>query len=239
MVSYILSLNNGLIALQTKMLKLTCILTFALLMSACSEKPIQNFDAEKLIQNKCSSCHNLDLPPKTYEDEKAPPMIAVALHVKGFIQTENESLRIPKAKEFVKDYVFYPDRSKAFCDKKSLDDYGVMPSQKNKVSADELDAIVTYMFEHYTQENLTKEQAIKNKLAAMPKGKLLAIRNNCLGCHRVDIELVGPSFHSIANKYKTSPDTIKESIKNGIGRMPAFKKLNEEELDALVSFILS
>jgi len=158
------------------MLKRTFILTLALLLSACSEKPIHIFDGEKLMQQKCASCHNLDLPPKTYEDEKAPPMIAVALHVKSFIETENESQRVPKAKEFVKDYVLYPDIKKSFCDKASLESYGVMPSQKDKLSNDELDAIASYMFEHFTQENLTKEQAILNRLAAMPKGKLLAIK---------------------------------------------------------------
>ena len=221
------------------MLKLTPFIALALLMGACSNKPPLNLDGEKLIEKKCSSCHNLDLPPKTYEDEKAPPMMAVAFHVKSFIQTENESQRVPKAKEFVKDYVLYPAADKSFCDKASLESYGVMPSQKGKVTDDELEAIVSYMFEHFTQENLTKEQAIKNKLAAMPKGKLLAIKNNCLGCHRIDKELVGPSFHSIANKYKSSPNKIKESIKNGVGRMPAFKKLSDEELDELVTFILS
>jgi cytochrome c2 len=219
------------------MLKLSSLITLALLLSACSEKPINNLNGEKLIEQKCSSCHNLELPPKTYEDEQAPPMMAVAFHVKSFIQTENESQRIPKAKEFVKDYVFYPAASKAFCDKGSLKSYGVMPSQKGKLTDDELDAIATYMFEHFTQENLTKEQAIRNRLAAMPKGELLAIKNNCLNCHRKEIKLVGPSFNSIAIKYKNSPQAMKEKIINSSRHFPTFKKLTNSELDELVSYI--
>ena len=83
-----------------------------------------------------------------------------------------------KAKEFLKDYVINPSTSKSYCDKQSLKTYGVMPSQKGKVTQDELEAIASYMFEHFTQQNLAKEQAIINKLRAMPKGKQIALKNN-------------------------------------------------------------
>ena len=208
-----------------------------------------SLDGAKLIKQKCSACHNLDLPPSTYEDEKAPPMMAVAFHMKGFMQVSDESMRIPKAKEFVKDYVINPSASKSLCDKKSLEDYGVMPSQKGNVSPDELDAITEYMFIHYTQKELTKAQAIKNRLNAMPQGQKIALQKGCLSCHKIERAIIGPAFKDIAKRHKKTSGIISKSIENGSkGKwnivkntmMPAFKaKLTETEILELQKWIVS
>lgn len=222
------------------MLHKTLLLLLALFFSACeSQKPTLHLDGKKLLQNRCAQCHDLNLPPVISKDEKAPPMMAVTFHVLGFTKTSDESRKVSMARDFVKDYVIAPSFAKSYCDKESLKRYGLMPSQKGLVSDDELDAITEYMFMHYTQENLAKEQAIQNKLKAMPAGQLLAIKNNCLGCHRVDKDLVGPSFHNIAAKYKSTPQQIKEIIRNGKNNMPAYKNLSDKELNQLIKFILS
>ena len=215
--------------------------------SGCQEKHHSNLDGKKLLEQKCSQCHNLDLPPKTFEDEKAPPMMAVAFHIKDFIKAANESEKIPKAIDFVKDYVINPSASKSFCDKKSLESYGVMPSQKGNVTQEELQAIAEYMFEHYTIKNLTEAQAIQNRLMKMPKGERLAIKYNCLGCHKVERDLVGPSFAKIAKRYSFESKKIQESIKNGSQSkwkgnrgaiMPAFKdKISEKDMKILAQWI--
>jgi len=175
-------------------------------------------------------------------------MMAVAFHIKGFMDTSNESQRVPKAIEFVKDYVINPSESKSFCDKESMYRYGLMPSQKGLVSQEELDAITSYMFKHYTQENLTKKQADLNRLAAMPKGQRVAIKYKCLGCHRIDKNFIGPSFNSIASQHKNSKLSISKSILNGSQnrykeskgvRMPAFSHLSEEEVNELMKFCFS
>ena len=214
---------------------------------ACQDENKPKLDAKKLIDEKCSQCHNLQLPPKTYKNEKAPPMMAVAFHIKDFIQTSNESERIPKAIEFIKDYVINPSASKSFCDKESLKTYGVMPSQKGNVSQDELQAIAEYMFKHFTVKNLTEAQEIQNKLNKMPAGKRLAIKYNCLGCHKVNKDLVGPSFSKIAKRYNTNLETIENSIKNGSSKkwdishgrvMPHFKdKISKHNITTLAKWI--
>jgi len=223
------------------------LLSFVVLITACQQKSTTHLNGAKLIQEKCSQCHNLDLPPKTFEDEKAPPMMAVAFHIKGFIETNDESSRIPKAIAFVKDYVFYPDAKKSFCDKKSLESYGVMPSQKGALSEEELEAIAKYLFAHFTQKNLNEAQAIKNKLAKMPQGERLALQYNCLGCHKVDKKLVGPSFQEIALRYKSNPESIAKSIALGskgkwsntrAAQMPSFKEhINQEDIQTLTQWI--
>jgi len=212
----------------------------------CNDSHTKNLDGEKLLKQKCSSCHNIDMPPKTYENEVAPPMMAVAFHVPDFIQTNDESSKIPKAIDFVKDYVINPSAKKSLCDKKSLKAYGVMPSQKGKVSEDELEAIATYMFKHFTAQNLAKEQARINKLRAMSKGQKIAIANKCLVCHKANIDTVGPSFKHIFNRYKNNDIQIIKSIKNGStnnwemskGRvMPSFKNINNENIKELLKWL--
>ncbi|NPA58998.1 MAG: c-type cytochrome, partial [Epsilonproteobacteria bacterium] len=148
--------------------------------------------------------------------------------------------------DFVKDYVINPSASKSFCDKESLKIYGVMPSQKGLLSEDELDAIVRYMFEHFTQKNLLKEQALQRKLQLMPKGQKLAIKNNCLGCHRVDKDLVGPSFKHILKRNKDNLEEIYKSIKDGSikkykssrgAKMPSFKNLSDEDIKSIINWM--
>ena len=217
--------------------------------SGCSQdKKVTALDAKKLLEQKCTQCHNIDLPPKTFEDEKAPPMMAVAFHIRGFIKTGDESQRIPKAIAFVKDYVVAPSASKSFCDKASLKIYGVMPSQKGKVTQDELQAIAEYMFSHFTQKNLNEAQALENKLNAMPKGERLALQNGCLSCHKVDKRIVGPAFRDIAMRKGNSLEVLIHSIQNGSKKkyksskgamMPAFKKISDADAKTLGEWILS
>lgn len=228
------------------MLKIILIL-FTLFLTACDSKTKQELNGEKLLHDKCSSCHNLDLPPKTYENEIAPPMMAVSFHIAGFMQTSDESMRIPKAIEFVKDYVINPSAEKSFCDKKSLQDYGLMPSQKGKVTEEELEAIAKYMFSHFTQKKLNEAQEELNVFNQLSDGEKIALKNNCLTCHRKDKDLVGPSFQNIANRYKDNTESMKESIRLGSKKkwvnakgahMPAFKKLSEKDLETLAEWIL-
>ncbi len=220
-----------------------------LFFTGCSESQKENhLDGKKLLEQKCMECHNIDLPPKTFDDEKAPPMMAVAFHVSSFIKTEDESQRIPKAISFVKDYVINPSQSKSFCDKESLKLYGVMPSQKGRVTQEELQAIVKYMFSHFTQKNLDKVQLLKRRLNAMPKGERLALKNRCLTCHKIDKHIVGPALRDIARREGNSLEVLMQSIQNGSKKkyasskgaiMPAFQKLSDADVKTLAEWILS
>jgi cytochrome c len=224
------------------------LILIALFLSACQdEKPQKNYDGKQLLTDKCSSCHNLDMPPKTSVDEKAPPIMAVSFHIRDFIKVSDESQKIPKSIEFVTDYALNPSAEKSFCDKESLKSYGVMPSQKGKVSEDELKAIATYMFQTYTPENLAEASRAKAELAKMPSGQRLALKYKCLSCHRVERDVVGPSFENIAKRYNKTTKQIEESIKNGSRKrwesskgaiMPAHKEITSDELKDLSAWIV-
>lgn len=219
----------------------------ALVFTGCLDnKPAKQLDGKKLLTEKCSSCHNLDMPPITSADEKAPPIMAVSFHVHSFVKPSDESQRTTKAVEFVADYVRAPSMEKSFCDKESLKSYGLMPSQKDNVTKEEARAIAEYMFKHYTQENFLEIMEAKAKFNALPAGEKVAIKYKCVTCHKTAKDTVGPSFLKIQKKFLSSKEEMKKSIKNGskgkwqgfTASMPAFKKMTDGEFESLYEWIL-
>ena len=79
------------------------------------------------------------------------------------------------------------------------------------------------------------------------KATALAKQNACLGCHASNKKIVGPSFQSVAQKYKKDSNAqlfLKNKIaKGGSGSwgvvpMPANAKLSDADLSLLTSWIL-
>lgn len=222
------------------------ILALVLLSGCTQENPKKTLNGKKLLEFKCASCHDINMPPIISEDEPAPPMMAISFHVHRFMKPSDESQRTSKAIAFVADYVLDPSLEKAFCDEKSLKKYGLMPSQKSNVTEDEAKAIASYMFKHFTQEKLAKIQKQKEIYDALPQGEKLALKHKCLQCHKPNMKTVGPSFIQIALKYEKSDKGLIQSIKNGSrGKwnthngpiMPAFKELSDKELEVLSDWI--
>ena len=218
-------------------------------LTACErDNTNHSYDGKALLEKKCSQCHNLDMPPKTFPDEKAPPMMAVTFHVRDFMKVENPSEKRSKFVEFVVDYAINPSAQKSFCDKKSLEEYGLMPSQKGKVSPEELEAIAAYMYDHYDPQKFMKIMQEQARVAALPAWKRVVEQKNCLSCHAIKKDKLAPSFEKIAQKYeKMGKKRIVESIRQGSrGRwkgfklsMPPFKDLSEDDLDAIADWVLS
>ena len=202
------------------------------------------YDGEELIEQKCAACHNLKMPPDTYENEKAPPMMAVVFHLKDFMKLNNDQDKVTKFIPFIQDYVINPSKEKSYCDEESLKSYGVMPSQKGNVNQEELKAIAEYIYGFYDQQVYLKEMQAKSAFDALPKGEQLVRRNGCLNCHAIEKDKVGPSFKNIA---KSDTKNIIDIIKNGSqGKwkkfnnmmMPPFKnKFSKEEVNILKEWI--
>jgi len=79
------------------------------------------------------------------------------------------------------------------------------------------------------------------------KAFAIAKQNACLGCHAIDKKIVGPSFQSVAQKYKSDPNAqafLKNKILQGgagswgVVPMPANAKLNASDLSLLTNWIL-
>ena len=216
----------------------------ALLFQGCSgNTQKEHFNGEMLLEKKCAVCHNLKMPPDTYEDEKAPPMMAVVFHLKDFMKITMNDEKFSKFIPFVQDYVIHPSAQKSYCDKESLKTYGVMPSQKGNVTEDELEAIASYMYDFYDQQKYLKQMQKKAAFDALPKGEQLARKNGCFNCHAFEKVGVGPSFKMIS---KRDTKEIIDTIQNGSHgnwegfhvMMPAFKsRLTQDDLNVLQSWI--
>ncbi len=223
---------------------LCCLALSMLTFSGCDNKPKKTYDGKALLESKCAACHNLDMPPKTYEDEKAPPMMAVAFHVKDFMKVATPTDKKPKFIEFFKDYVLNPSAEKSFCDKESLKSYGVMPSQKGNVTVDEVGAIAEYVYDYYDQEKFMQMMKEEAAFKALPVGQQVATKKGCLTCHGIQKRKAAPAFSTIAKKPE---DVIRQTILKGShGKykgfermtMPPFaNKLTQSELDTLVKWI--
>jgi cytochrome c len=223
-----------------------CTLTL-LLLSGCSEtKNLSHLNGKMLLEQKCMNCHNLDMPAKTAPDEPAPPMMAVAFHIKSNMQNAHISDAKINYVEFIKTYVMQPSLETSFCDKESLQKYGLMPSQKGNLSLDELEAIALYMYEHYDQTKFLNMLQQQSDLNALPKGEQMARKNGCVSCHSANSKKVGPSYEAIARKYNEPSQLIASITQGSQGKwngykatMPPFKKLTEEELQQLTQWILT
>lgn len=76
----------------------------------------------------------------------------------------------------------------------------------------------------------------------------LAKQNNCLACHGVQSRVVGPGFNEIANRYQDDPaaySRLISKVKNGgsgvwgTSAMPPQRQVGEEDINALIMWILA
>ena len=76
----------------------------------------------------------------------------------------------------------------------------------------------------------------------------LAAANNCLACHKVDSQLVGPSYQDVAAKYKDqdgAAELLYGTVKNGSSGtwgaipMPPNAAASDDDIKALVDWILA
>ncbi len=89
-------------------------------------------------------------------------------------------------------------------------------------------------------------------IAASPSwaadGHAIAQKNNCFACHSITQKLVGPSFQSVAAKYKgdsKAEATLMAKVRNG-GQgvwgsipMPAQSALSDADLKTVVDWVLA
>jgi len=230
-------------------MKYLLFLSISLLLTACGQqKHTANLDGEKLTEQKCAKCHNLDMPPKTSDKELAPPLYTVTVHLKDWMKVNNPSELRGKFTSFVQSYVINPDRSKSYCNKESLETYGVMPSQKGNVTEDELEVIAHHIFDRYDQMKMLEILQEKAKIDALPPAQQVLATKDCKMCHIAAAGKIAPSFAQIGKKYaKEGVAPIKEAILHGSkGEWPqytipmrAYTDLTPEQLDGIAHFILT
>jgi len=118
---------------------------------------------EELFMSKCSVCHKTK-KPSDMSTLVAPPIPGVAMHVK---------MKYPKKEEamaFIESYVLNPRRDKAVCMPQRIQRFGLMPSQKGKVSEAELKKIAEYIVDNYPNQNFVRMERKQEAMMMRKKG---------------------------------------------------------------------
>lgn len=99
-------------------------------------------NAEELANQKCGSCHLMGaITKEKLNNMKAPPYWAIAKKAKERYENNEERVK------YIIDYTLSPDESKMLFPKETKEKFGVMPSQKDKVTEDEIRLIYEYILE--------------------------------------------------------------------------------------------
>jgi hypothetical protein len=98
---------------------------------------------ETLFEAKCAMCH-VKVRPDDKSTLVAPPAMGVMRHVKMNYETKESAVA------FMVSYILDPKRDKAVCKSKSIQRFGLMPSQKGIVTEAELKVISEWMYDNFT-----------------------------------------------------------------------------------------
>lgn len=95
----------------------------------------------------------------------------------------------------------------------------------------------------------TVQEAVKPTDPEVERGLDLTAKNDCLGCHKVSEQLVGPAYEAVAERYKDSSsaiiDTLTARVINGstghwgTAQMYSHSNLPKEDVRAMVKYVLS
>ena len=96
-------------------------------------------NGEELFTQKCASCHNMSKPTDKSQ-MIAPPARAIMFHMSEEIGGKNKALA------HIQSFTMNPTKEKAIC--KSVRRFGLMPSQKDNITKEELKIVATWMVEN-------------------------------------------------------------------------------------------
>ena len=167
-------------------------------------------EGKELFTQKCVSCHTPFIPmsklKENFLDEnntllklKAPTLNQLSYRLKkriGDPKGDNELHRM-EVIAFMSDYVFHPDKDKSVCLEDVLRHFETMPSQKGKVTEEELEEIGTYLYDF--DNEVVKKRSVKYEgfdkalQRAKKENKIIMIKamtKSCHFCRKMDREVM-------------------------------------------------
>ncbi len=106
--------------------------------------------AEELFMNKCAVCHVMERP-QDKSQMIAPPAKGIMFHMSEEIGSDEDILA------HIKSFTMNPTKDKAIC--RSVRRFGLMPSQKENITEEELDIVAKWMIANLKMT----EQEYKNR----------------------------------------------------------------------------
>lgn len=189
---------------------------------------------EELVKTKCASCHSLTVPTlEEIQTFKAPAMEAVLFHVKPAFNNDNI-----KVKEFIMDYVENPDIKKSVCESNKVVQFGVMPSQKGKLSAKELDTISDYLIKTYPTKKFVdfiKEVKTNGKMSALKNSPFLINKDTLPHLTKILMESWERGTLNLTDKQKEKLLVVRKETMSSVKRIKkALAPLEAEIVELLV-----
>jgi len=112
-------------------------------------------DGYKVYQKHCMSCH-VEMMEKSevlkkFKTLKAPPMVEISNRLKGniILKEPDEMVKRRVVIAFIKDYMENPSIDHSMCEVGALDNFGIMPSLKGRLSDDEREAVAQWVYDRY------------------------------------------------------------------------------------------
>ncbi|RTY69710.1 c-type cytochrome [Flavobacterium sp. GSP27] len=99
-----------------------------------------------------------------------------------------------------------------------------------------------------SEEKYIETTAQSNLVVQTSEGEKLIAKSDCIGCHKLDKKLIGPSYLDIAKKYALNDKNVAylsgKIIKGGSGvwgsiPMSAHASLKKNEANSMAKYILS
>jgi hypothetical protein len=112
-------------------------------------------DGYEVFQKKCSKCHIESITKKEtlkiFKTLKAPPMIEVSNRLKEniIIADDDDEVKRRVVIAFIKDYIQHPDLEYSMCHAMAIERFGIMPSQKENLTQDEIEAVSIWVYDRY------------------------------------------------------------------------------------------
>lgn len=98
-----------------------------------------------------------------------------------------------------------------------------------------------------TQESEETKETTSTETASL-KGQQLIAASDCLGCHKEQEKLIGPSYAEVAKKYENTPENVTmlagKIINGGKGvwgeiPMAAHPQINQQDAEEMVKYIFT
>jgi len=112
---------------------------------------IGDSEGKELFEKVCTQCHKTS-PPSTKEERQgmlAPPIMGVMFHVNDGVTPKEGQEKREAVIDFIIDYAHNPSADKSFCEKGAIARFGVMPTQKENITKEELTLVANYLYDTY------------------------------------------------------------------------------------------
>ena len=118
-------------------------------------------DGEEIYKQKCAECHAYYVPVDILMENfmklqnkklqlKGPTINQLNFRLKQMIGEADGDREFHKMEvvEYVKDYVYKPDKQKSVCIPEVLDSFETMESMQGKISEEDLEAVAEWIYEY-------------------------------------------------------------------------------------------